>query len=63
MWFHLMGKIPMPGKRAWFKIIDTAGDKSRVAGVELAIASEPPVRRPQIWGRRPPGVYPRNAAL
>ena len=34
---------------AWFKIIDTAGDKSRVAGVELAIAGEPPARRPQNW--------------
>ena len=33
-----------------------AGDKSWVAGVELATASEPPARKPQIWGRRPSGV-------
>jgi hypothetical protein len=28
------------------------GDKSWVAGVELATASEPPARQPRIWGRR-----------
>ena len=27
-----------------------AGDDSWVAGIELATASEPPVRRPRIWG-------------
>jgi len=35
-----------------------AGDKSWVAGVELAAAIEPPARKPRIWGRRPPGVDP-----
>ena len=28
-----------------------AGDDSWVAGIELATASEPPARRPRIWGR------------
>ncbi len=40
-----------------------AGDNSWVAGVELAIASEPPARRPRIWGRRPPGVDPSHPEL
>ncbi len=31
-----------------------------VAGVELATASEPPARRPRIWGRRPSGVDPSH---
>src|SRR5208283_311987 len=30
-----------------------AGDDSGVAGIELATASEPPARRPRIWGRSP----------
>jgi len=34
-----------------------------VAGVELAIASEPPARWPRIWGRRPPGVDPSHPEL
>jgi len=33
-------------------------DKSRVAGVELATASEPPVGQPRIWGRRRSGLDP-----
>jgi hypothetical protein len=37
-----------------------AGDKSGVAGVELATASEPPARKPRIWGRRPSGVDPSD---
>jgi hypothetical protein len=37
-----------------------AGDKSWVAGVELATASEPPARQPRIWGRRPVGVDPSH---
>ena len=39
--------------QAWFNSRILAGDKSGVAGVELATASEPPARRPRIWGRRP----------
>src|SRR5258707_5589398 len=35
-----------------------AGDKCWVAGVELATASEPPARKPRIWGRRRSGVDP-----
>ncbi|MGC1723587.1 MAG: hypothetical protein WA746_31790 [Isosphaeraceae bacterium] len=31
-----------------------------VAGVELATASEPPARKPRIWGRRPAGVDPSH---
>jgi len=34
-------------------VVETPG---WVAGVELAIASEPPARRPRSWGRRPSGV-------
>jgi hypothetical protein len=41
------------GGAAWFKVATLAGGNSWVAGVELAIASEPPARRPRIWGRRP----------
>ena len=37
-----------------------AGDDSWVAGIELATASEPPARRPRIWGRRPSGVDPSH---
>src|SRR5271166_3419651 len=33
-----------------------AGDDSWVAGIERATASEPPARRPRIWGRFPSGV-------
>ena len=43
---------------AWFNVSIFAGDKSGVAGVELATASEPPARKPRIWGRRPSGVDP-----
>ena len=45
------------------KSLITAGDKSRVAGVELASASEPPARRPQVYGRLPPGVDPSYLGL
>src|SRR5271157_261435 len=34
-----------------------------VAGVELATASEPPARRPRIWGPRPAGVDPCHPEL
>src|SRR5208282_4244709 len=37
-----------------------AGDESWVAGIELATASEPPARRPRIWGRCPSGVDPSH---
>ena len=46
--------------QAWFNSRIFAGDKSGVAGVELATASEPPARQPRIWGRRPPGVDPSH---
>ena len=46
--------------QAWFKFSDLVGDKSWVAGVELATASEPPARRAPSWGRRPEGVAPRH---
>jgi len=45
---------------AWFNFSIFAGDKSWVAGVELATASEPPARKPRIWGRRPSGVDPSH---
>jgi hypothetical protein len=45
---------------AWFNSRIFAGDKSGVAGVELATASEPPARQPRIWGRRPSGVDPSH---
>jgi len=48
---------------AWFKVATLAGDNSWVAGVELAIASKPPARRPRIWGRHPPGVDPSHPEL
>jgi hypothetical protein len=47
----------------WFNISIFAGDKSWVAGVELATASEPPARRPRIRGRRPSGVDPLRCNL
>jgi len=37
-------------KAAWFNFSIFAGDKSWVAGVELATAGEPPARKPRIWG-------------
>src|SRR5208337_1907037 len=43
----------VPIVAAWFNFSIFAGDKSWVAGVELATASEPPARKPRIWGRRP----------
>jgi len=43
---------------AWFNFSIFAGDKSRVAGVELATASEPPARKPRIWGRHPRASTP-----
>ena len=42
------------------QVPDLRGDKSGVAGVELATASEPPARQPRIWERRPSGVDPRH---
>jgi hypothetical protein len=49
---------------AWFNLSMFAGNKSWlggwVAGVELATASEPPARKPRIWGRRPSGVDPSH---
>jgi hypothetical protein len=45
---------------AWFNFSIFAGDKSWVAGVELATASEPPAWQPRIWGRRPSGVEPSH---
>jgi|GEM_PF-5701536 len=47
-----------PNKAAWFNFSIFAGDKSWVAGVELATASEPPARKPRIWGRRPRASTP-----
>ena len=41
---------------ARLKVTTLAGDKNWVARVELALAGEPPARRPRIWGRRPSGV-------
>ncbi len=52
-----------PRAPAWFKVANLAGDNSWVAGVELAVASEPPARRPRIWGRRLPGVDPSHPEL
>jgi len=52
-------ETPRPGG-AWFNFSTFAGDKSWVAGVELATASEPPARKPRIWGRRPSGVAPSH---
>jgi hypothetical protein len=46
---------------AWFNFSIFAGDKSWVAGVELATASEPPARKPRIWGRHPSGVDPSHS--
>ena len=48
------------GDQAWFNSRIFAGDKSGVAGVELATASEPPARQPRICERRPLGVDPRH---
>jgi len=48
---------------AWFNFSMFAGDKSWVAGVELATASEPPARKPRIWGRRPSGVDPSHPVV
>jgi len=45
---------------AWFNFSIFAGERSWVAGVELAAAGEPPARKPRIWGRRPPGVDPSH---
>ena len=45
---------------AWFNFSIFAGDKSWVAGVELATASQLPARKPRIWGRRPSGVDPSH---
>jgi len=49
--------------QAWFNSRILAGDKSGVAGVELATASEPPARQPQIWGRRPRASTPATPEL
>src|SRR5208283_4780754 len=48
------------GDQLWFNSRICAGEKSGVAGVELATASEPPARQPRIWGRRPSGVDPSH---
>src|SRR5208337_3469363 len=48
----------VPIVAAWFNFSIFAGDKSWVAGVELATASEPPARWPRIWGRRPRASTP-----
>ena len=48
------------GDQAGFNCRICAGEKSGVAGVELATASEPPARQPRIWGRRPAGVDPSH---
>gem|GEM_PF-3704189 len=48
---HIAKAVPIAA--AWFNFSIFAGDKSWVAGVELATASEPPARKPRIWGRRP----------
>jgi len=45
---------------AWFKFSICGGDKTWVAGVKLATASEPPARKPRTWGRRPSGVDPSH---
>ena len=42
--------------QAWFNSQIFAGDKSGVADVELATASEPRAPQPRIWGRRPSGA-------
>src|SRR5271166_1534467 len=62
-----------PGKRGWpptslgrgawgvtTRSANLAGDDSWLAGIELATASEPPARRPRIWGRCPSGVDPSH---
>ena len=46
------------GDQLWFNSRIFAGDKSGVAGVELATASEPPARQPRIWGPSPFGRRP-----
>ncbi len=45
---------------AWFNISMLEGGKTWVAGVERAKASEPAVRKPRTWGRRPSGVDPSH---
>src|SRR5271157_3726704 len=47
------------GDQAWFNSGIFAGDKSGVAGVELATASEPPARQPRILGASPFGRRPQ----
>ena len=46
-----------PSNSAWFNLSIVAGNKSWVAGVELATASEPPARKPRTWGRSPSGYH------
>jgi len=48
------------GDQARFNSRILAGEKSEVAGVEPATASEPPARQSRIWGRRPSGVDPSH---
>jgi hypothetical protein len=52
--------ISCPVFAAWFNSSIFGGDKNWVAGVELATASEPPARKPRIWGRRPAGADPSH---
>ncbi len=58
-----LGSQPHIRFLAWFNSRIFAGDKSGVAGVELAIASEPPARQPRIWGRRPRASTPATPEL
>jgi len=57
---HRWAEAATSRKPAWFDV----SDKSWVAGVELATASEPPARKPRIWGvalRASTPASPKNA--
>ena len=60
---NVVGPPTSLGRGAWGVTTlsaNLAGDDSWVAGIELATASEPPARRPRIWGRCPTGVDPSH---
>ncbi len=48
------------GSVGMVQIQQSRSDQTGVAGVEQALASEPPARRRRIWGRRPSGVDPSH---
>jgi hypothetical protein len=60
---YVVGAAFLSAWMAWFNVSIFAVDKSGVAGVELATASEPPARTPRIWGRRPSGVDPSHPLM